>query len=73
MAIVRLPNGLVQRLVLDVKEPAPMQRAGRDRPRVPAGDELRQKIVCLLAMGDAGEGEEYLADVRQFLRDQLDR
>jgi TetR/AcrR family transcriptional repressor of nem operon len=30
-------------------------------------------MILARAMGDAGAGEEYLADVRQFLRDQLER
>jgi len=55
IAIVRLPNRLVERLVLEVDEPSSVQRAGGDHCHVPAVDELPQKVMRLLAVGDAGE------------------
>src|SRR2546426_6946695 len=56
MPVVGLANGLVERLVLNVKEASPMECAGRDDGGVPAPDKLREKVVGLLAVDDAGKG-----------------
>ena len=55
MPIIRLANRLVERLVLDVIEPAAVQRARGNRRGVPVSDELGQKVVRLLAVGVTGE------------------
>ena len=55
MAIIRLADGLVERLVLDVIQPAAVQRARGDRRGVAGRDELGEKVVCLLAVGQTGE------------------
>ena len=55
MAIIRLADGLVERLVLDVIEPAAVERARRDRRGVPVSDELGEKVVRLLAVRETGE------------------
>src|SRR5713226_8971391 len=56
MPVVGLPVGLVEGLVLDVKQTAPMEGARRDDGGVPAPDQLREKVMGLLAVGDAGKG-----------------
>jgi TetR/AcrR family transcriptional repressor of nem operon len=48
-------------------------KAKRRRQAAGAYATMVGALILSRAMGDAGEGEEYLADVRQFLRDQLDR
>jgi TetR/AcrR family transcriptional repressor of nem operon len=48
-------------------------KAKRRREAAGAYAAMVGAMILSRAMGDAGEGEEYLADVRQFLRDQLDR
>ena len=55
MTVVRLADGLVERLVLDVIQPAAVERAGRDRRRVAAVDELGEKVVRLLTVREARE------------------
>ena len=56
MPVVRLADGLVEWLVLDVKEATPMQGSRGDHCCVSASDELAKKVVRLLAVLDAGEG-----------------
>jgi hypothetical protein len=48
MAIIRLADGLVERLVLDVIEPAAMQRTRGNWSGVTVSDELGEKVVRLL-------------------------
>src|SRR5437667_135001 len=55
MPVVGLADGLVEGLVLDVKEASPMERARRDDCGVPASDKLREKVVGLLAVDDTGK------------------
>ena len=56
MTVVRLADGLVERLVLDVIEPAAMERSGRDRrSRTRSLTSLAEKIVCLLTVREARE------------------
>jgi hypothetical protein len=55
MPIIRLTDGLVERLVLDVVQPAAVQRARGDRRSVAGRDELGEEVMCLLAVRDAGE------------------
>jgi len=45
----RRADGELQRLVLHVEQPAAVQRAGCDRSCIPVVDELREKVVGLLA------------------------
>jgi hypothetical protein len=66
MSVVGLLDRGVQRLVMEVKQPAAVRRAGRDRTRVSALDEAPQEVGCFLSMGDAGEAailalDEYAA------------
>src|SRR5213594_3122125 len=55
MTIIRLTDGFVERPVLDVVQPAAMQRAGGDRRHVACCDELGEEVMCLLAVREAGE------------------
>jgi hypothetical protein len=54
MPIIPLADGLIERLVMHVKEPPPMERSRSDHRRVPTLDELRHEVMALLAMDDAG-------------------
>jgi len=56
VTVVRLSNGGVERLVVEVKQAATMQRSGRDRPCVSALDEASKEVMRLLAVCDPGEG-----------------
>src|SRR6185503_17238574 len=55
IAVVRLSDGLVQRLVLHVKEAALMELSWRDRSGVSASDEVAQEVLRLLPVLDAHE------------------
>jgi hypothetical protein len=54
--VVRLANGLVERPVVDVIEPAAVHRAGRDGRRVPVRHEPGEEVVRLLPVRHAREG-----------------
>src|ERR1700694_4458179 len=56
MPVVWLADGLVEGLVLDVKQASPMEGARRDDGGVPAPDQLREKVMGLLAVGDVSKG-----------------
>src|SRR4051812_46566745 len=56
MPIIRLADGRVERLVMDVKQAAPMQRTHRNRLGHPTGRESLEEVVRLLAVDDPGEG-----------------
>src|SRR5437879_1401504 len=53
--VIRLADGLVERLVVNVIEPVAMERAGGDRRDVAARDELGERVVRLLTVCDAGK------------------
>src|ERR1700682_200622 len=56
MPVVGLADGLVEGLVLDVKQASPMEGARRDGRSVPAPDKLREKIMGLLTVGNVSKG-----------------
>src|SRR6266852_4230791 len=56
MPVVRLANGLVEGLVLDVKQASSMEGARRDHGGVRAPDQPREKVMGLLAVDDTGKG-----------------
>lgn len=56
VTVIGLADGLVERLELHMEQPAPTQGAWRDRRGVAGRGELREKVVCLPAVRDAGEG-----------------
>ena len=71
MPVVGLLDRGIQRLVVQVKEPAAVRSAGCDRPRVSTLDQAPQEVRRLLAVSDAGEAailalDEYAA-VDQYL------
>jgi hypothetical protein len=53
--VVSLPNGCVERFVVDVKQPAAVRGAGHDRTRVSALDQAPQEVGRLLPVREAGE------------------
>jgi hypothetical protein len=55
MSVVSLRDRRVQRLVVEVKQPASVRRTGRDRTRVPALDQAPEEVGGFLPVGDAGE------------------
>src|SRR5436309_768550 len=55
MAVIWLADGLVERLVLDVIQPAAVKSTRGERRGVAGRDELRQKVVRLLPVCQASE------------------
>ena len=73
MPVVGLLDGGVERLMVQVKQPAAVPGAGRDRPRVAALDQPMQEIGRLLAVGDAGEAAVLALDENAAVDQNLDK
>jgi hypothetical protein len=59
--------------MVDMKEPAAVERAGLDRPRISTFDEPPKEVVRLLPMSDAGEGAVLAFDEDAAVDQDLDQ
>ena len=60
--VVRLADGRVERLVVNVEDPRPSGRSELDRSHEPPDEELLDEVVDLLPVRDAGERRVLSAD-----------